>query len=192
MVGDMADHYDIIIVGTGAGGAHWPTRWPRWASGSCCSSAGISCPGNWTTGIRNRCSWTGSTSPRTAGSTETASRSSRRSTTSSAGPPSCTARPCTACARRTSTRSNTPAGSLQPGRCPTTTSSRGTPRPNSCTRCTATAARTRPRATRASRIHGLRFHTSPGSSRYTMTWPRAAITRSTCRAGSCWTRRGAR
>ena len=42
------------------------------ASGSCCWNAATSCPARWTTGIRSRCSWTGSTSPRTPGSTATA------------------------------------------------------------------------------------------------------------------------
>ena len=108
---------------------------------------------------------TGSTSPRTPGSTGTASRSSRRSTTSSAGRPSCTAPPCTGCGPRTSARSSTSTGSPRPGRCPTTTSSRGTRRPSGCTRCTATAARTRPRATAAGLPLARRSPTSPGSSR---------------------------
>ena len=53
--------------------------------------------------------------------------------------------------------SGTSTGSLRPGRCPTTTSSRGTPGPSACTRCTATAARTRPRA-RSEPYPWPRFH----------------------------------
>ena len=62
--------------------------------------------------------------------------------------------PVPAAARRTSARSSTSTGSPRPGRCPMTTSSRGTPGPSSCIRCTATAARTRPRATGRSRTRG--------------------------------------
>ena len=47
----MTEHYDVIIVGTGAGGGTLATRWPRRASGSCCWSGATSCPGRWTTGI---------------------------------------------------------------------------------------------------------------------------------------------
>ena len=57
--------------------------------------------------------------------------------------------------------------------------------PSSCTRCTATPGRTPPRAPTASPTPGPPSPTSPGSSRSPTTWPRAATTRSTRRAGSC-------
>ena len=99
----MAEHYDVIIIGTGAGRRHARAhaRAVR-ASRSCCSSAATSCRARWRTGTRSRSSSTAATSRRTRGTTPTASRSSRRCTTSSAARPSCTAPRCTACARRTS------------------------------------------------------------------------------------------
>ena len=115
--GVMAEHYDVIIIGTGQAEERSHTRSPVRVSASCCWSAGTSCPVRWTTGIRGRCSSTGSTSPRTPGSAATANRSSPRSTTSWAGRPRCTARPCTGCGRRTSASSSTSTGSPRPGRC---------------------------------------------------------------------------
>ena len=59
----MAEHYDVIIIGTGAGGgtlAH--TLAAVRASGSCCSSAATSCPARWRTGSPSRCSSTAGTS----------------------------------------------------------------------------------------------------------------------------------
>ena len=76
----------------------------------------------------------------------------------------------------------------RPGRCPMTTSSPGTAGPSSCTRCTATVVRTPPRATAASPTPGPPSPTSPGSPRSPRAWRRAATTRSTRRAGSCWMR----
>ena len=37
----MTEHYDVVIVGSGAAVARWPLRWPRPASGSCCSNGGF-------------------------------------------------------------------------------------------------------------------------------------------------------
>lgn len=51
--------------------------------------------------------WTGGTPPRTPGTTAIAGRSSRRCTTSSAAPPSCTARRCTGFGQKTSGRFST-------------------------------------------------------------------------------------
>ena len=183
--GTVTEHYDVIIIGSGAGGGTLAHTLAGSGKRFCCWSGGTSWPGRWTTGIRARCSSTGSTSPPTPGTTGTASRSSRRCTTSWAGRPRCTARRCTGCARRTSGRSSTSTGSPRPGRWTTATSSRGTRRPSTCTRCTATAVRIRPRATAASPTRGPRSPTSHGSSRSPMGWKRAATTRSTPRAGSC-------
>ena len=107
---------------------------------------------NWDPG---RSSWTGAISRPTPGTAPTASRSSRRCTTSSAVPPSSTVRRCTGCAPGTSGNCGTWTGSRRPGRSPTTTSSRGTPGPSGSTRCTATTARTRPRATASKHTRGL-------------------------------------
>ena len=112
----MSENYDVIIIGTGAGGGTLAHALAPSGKRSCCWSAAISCPGRWTTGTLTRCSSTGSTSPPTPGTTATAGRSSLRSTISSAGPPSCTGPPCTGCAPRTSGRSNMSTGSPRPGR----------------------------------------------------------------------------
>ena len=59
----MTEHYDVIIIGTGAGGgtlAH--TLAPIRASGSCSSSAATSCRARWRTGTPSRCSSTAGTS----------------------------------------------------------------------------------------------------------------------------------
>ena len=62
------------------------------------------------------------------------------------------------------------------------------PGPNGCTRCTAITARTRPRARSPSSIRGRPCRTSRGSSSSPTTSPRPDTTRSTRRAGSCSTR----
>src|SRR4051794_10830178 len=80
------------------------------------------------------------------------------------GTPSSTARPCSGSARRTSASSRTTAGSPRPGRSPTTTWSRTTRRRSTCTWCTATTARTPPRGTRARRTPFRRCRTNRGSS----------------------------
>ena len=46
------DHYDVVIIGSGAGGGRSRGAWPRRASGSCSSSGATTCPGrrdNWDT-----------------------------------------------------------------------------------------------------------------------------------------------
>ena len=110
---------------------------------------------------------------------EAARRSSRRSTTSSAARRSCTAPRSTGCASRTSGSSATTTASRRRGRSPTTSSSRTTRSPSTCTRCTARAARTRPSRRLARRTHSRRSPTSRGSSSCTTTSPRPATTRST-------------
>ena len=78
------------------------------------------------------------------------------------------------------------------GRSRTTSSSRTTRSPSRCTRCTARAARTRPSRPRARRTRSLRSRTSRASSSSPTTSPPPATTRSTRRAGSCSTRRTCR
>ena len=136
------DAYDVIIVGTGAGGGtlarhlapsgkrilllergDWLPREP----------AELARPGR----VRRQ-------PLRLAGHVvrrEAASRSSRRSTTSSAARRSSTAPRSTGCARRTSASCSTTTASRPRGRSPTTSSSRTTRWPSSSTRCTARAAR---------------------------------------------------
>ena len=91
----MTEHYDVIVIGTGRVGERSPTPWRPPASGFCCSSAATSSRGRWRTGSPSRCSSTAATSRPTPGTTPTAPRSSRRSTTSSGARPSCTAPRCT-------------------------------------------------------------------------------------------------
>ena len=75
------------------------------------------------------------------------------------------------------------------GRSATTIWSRTTPRPSSCTTSTAPRRGSRPSRPPAPRIHSPPFDTSRGSSSCPTIWPRPAITRSMRRAGSCLTSR---
>jgi thioredoxin reductase len=83
----MADgqHYDVVIIGTGAGGGTLGHRLAT--NGAKCSgwSEGRSCHGSATTGRPRRCSYAGSTSRKSSGMTGTATSSSLRSTTTSGG-----------------------------------------------------------------------------------------------------------
>ena len=174
------NHYDVIVIGSGAGGGtlvhrlapsgkqvlllergDWLPREPQQLVGA------------------PTCSSTTATSRPTPGTTRTTSRSSRRSTTSSAAPPSSTAPRSTGCARRTSASSRTTTASRPPGRSATTSSSPTTRRPSSSTRCTARAARTRPSRTRARPTRTRRSATSRGSSSSPTTSRRPGCTRST-------------
>ena len=89
----MADRYDFIIIGTGAGGGTLAHTVAASGKRILLLERGISCRGKWTTGTRGRCSSRESTYPPTPGSTPMASRSNHRSTTSSVAPPSSMARP---------------------------------------------------------------------------------------------------
>jgi len=96
------DAYDVVIVGTGAGGGTLARHLAPSGKRILLLERGDWLPRepqNWSTAdvfIDNRY-----ISP-TPGTTPRASRSSRRSTTSSAAPPSCTGRRCTDCAAKTS------------------------------------------------------------------------------------------
>ena len=150
----MTEHYDVIVIGTGAGGERWPTPWPPRASGSCCSSGVTSSRGRWRTGSPSRCSSTAATSRTTPGTTPTAQPFQPQVHYFVGGRRSCTAPRCTGCGPRTSARSSTSTASRRPGRSATTTSSPGTRRPSGSTRCTATTVRTRPRVTGRSSTRG--------------------------------------
>ena len=104
----------------------------------------------------------------------TASRSSRRSTTSSVAPRSSTAQRSIACAPRTSASCGTTTASRRPGRSATTSWSPTTRRRSSSTRCMARAARTRPSLRPARRTRSPRSRTSRGSSSSRTTSPRPA------------------
>ena len=113
----MSDHYDVIIIGTGAGRRErWRTSWRRRVSASSCWSAAAGCPVRSKTGRRPTSSCTTGTSRPTPGTTRLEKPSSRRSTTSSAARPSSTARLSTGSARRTSGRFATTTASRPPGR----------------------------------------------------------------------------
>ena len=100
------EHYDVIIIGSGAGGGTLAHALAGSGKSILLLERGGFLPREMgQLEYRGRCSWTGSTSPKTPGSTGTASRSSRRCIISWAGRPRCTARRCTGCARPTSARS---------------------------------------------------------------------------------------
>ena len=144
------DHYDVIIIGTGAGGGTLAHRLAPAGKRVLLLERGDYLPrerDNWdsTRGLRRGAS----TARRSSGTTGTATSSRPRSTTTSAATPSSTARRCSGCGPRTSASSATTAGSRRPGRSTTPTSSRTTPRPSTSTGSTAGTARTRPRARRA-------------------------------------------
>ena len=108
----MVDHYDVIVVGSGAGGGTFAHRLAPTGKRVLLLERGDYLP-------RERDNWDSDRGlregqvPRAAssGSTATATSSRPRSTTTSAGTPSSTARRCSGCARRTSGRSATTAGS---------------------------------------------------------------------------------
>ena len=156
--------YDVIIIGSGAGGGTLARHLAPSGKRILLLERGDWLPREIENWDPSGSSSTTATSPRTPGTTPTASRSSRRSTTTSAAPPSSTAPPSTGCARRTSASSATTTASPRRGRSPTTTSSRTTRRPSGSTRCTATPARTRPRAAAASRTRARPCPTSRASS----------------------------
>jgi hypothetical protein len=96
-------HYDVIIIGSGAGGGTLARQLAPSGKRILILERGGYLPRekqNWDThgGVRR----TIATYPRTSGTTRTGSRSSQASTTSSAVRPRCTAQPSSACASRTS------------------------------------------------------------------------------------------
>ncbi len=138
-------HYDVIIIGTGAGGGTLAHRLAPTGKRVLLLERGDYLP-------RERDNWD-STAVFVQGkyrapefwSTSTATSSRPRSTTTSAATPSSTAPRCSGCAPRTSARSATTTASRRPGRSATRTWSRTTPRPSTSTWCTASTARTPPR-----------------------------------------------
>ena len=135
------DSYDVIIIGTGAGGGTLARHLAPSGKKILMLERGDWLPReleNWVTEdvfVDNRY-----VSPETLVRRRQADPSSRGSTTSSEVRRSSTAPRSTASARRTSGSSATTMASHRPGRSPTTKWSRTTRSPSSCTRCTAPAA----------------------------------------------------
>ena len=172
--GRLMEHYDVIIIGTGAGGGTLAHRLAPSGKRILLLERGGYLPRepeNWDSeevfgqrALRHH---------RALVSTSTASRSARTPSTSSAATPRSTAASCSACASATSTRSATTAASPPPGRSPTPISSRTTPRPSGSTSCTARPARTRPSRRARARSPTPPSRTSRGSSSCTTTSSRA-------------------
>ena len=100
------DSYDVIIIGTGAGGGTLARHLAPSGKRILLLERGDWLPASRRTGRHTTSSSTTATSPRTPGTTRRTRRSSRRSTTSSAERPSSTAPRSTASARRTSASSS--------------------------------------------------------------------------------------
>ena len=163
-VNDGTEHYDVIIIGTGAGGGTLAHQLAPSGKRILILERGDWLPRemqNWDATavfVKNRY-----VSPDTWYD-KNGKPSSRRSTTASAAPPSCTARRCTACASRISGSCGTPTAFRRPGRSATMSWSPTTPRPRSCTRCTAAAARTRRSRPAARPTRSRRSRTNRASS----------------------------
>ena len=178
-VAAMAERYDVIIIGSGAGGgtlAHrlapsgkkililergdWLPREARnWNVDDVFRRQPLRLPGD-------------------VAVCRTASRSSRRFTISSAARPRCSARRSIACARRISARCGITTAFRPPGRSPTTNSSPTTPRPSSSIRCTANTASIPPNRRRARPIRRRRSRTNRASRNCPTISPPPATTRS--------------
>jgi choline dehydrogenase-like flavoprotein len=178
----MGENYDVIIIGSGAGGGTLAHALAGSGKRILLLERGDFLPRERTTGTRNQYTWTGSTSPRTPVRPRRQAVPAPGSLLRRRGDQAVQCRLVPAAPPGTGEikrQRDLPGLAVR-----MTTSSRGTSRPSSCTRCTATAGRTRPKATGASRPQPPVSHEA-GSSRSSMTWPRAATTRSTRRAGSC-------
>ena len=184
--GDVVmDSYDVIIIGTGAGGGTLARHLAPSGKRILLLERGDWLPReleNWSDQSRVR------RQPlRLAGHVvrrRAASRFSPGSTTSSEARRSSTARRCTGFARRTSASCGITTASRPPGRSRTTSSSPTTRSPSSTTRCTARAARIRPSRRRARRTRIRRSRTSRASSSSRTISPLPATGRSTRRAAS--------
>ena len=161
-------HYDLIVIGSGPGGASLAQRLAPTGKRILMLERGGYLP-------RSRANWDSKTvfvdaayQAKETWYGATARSSIRACTTSSAATPRCTARRCCACASRTSAKFGTRTASPPPGRSATTCSSRTTARRRSCTTSTASAGRTR-----TSRGPALPTPTRPSStSRASSNWRR--------------------
>ena len=110
------EHYDVIIIGTGAGGGTLAHRLAPSGKRILLLERGDYLPREQENWDPRRYSAKSATSPARSGTTRTATPSSRTSTTSSAATPSSTGRSSSVCASATSTRSSTTAASRRRGR----------------------------------------------------------------------------
>ena len=156
----MSTKYDVIIIGSGAGGGTLARHLAP--SGK---SILILERGDWLK--REQQNWDveevfikNRYVPKETWYDKTGSPSSPVSITSSAAPPRCMARRSTACARKTSASSSTTMAFRRPGPSATKTWSPTTPRPSRCTKCTARAAKTPPSRRPARLILSRRCPTS--------------------------------
>ena len=142
----MTDHYDVIVIGSGAGGGTLAHALAPTGKRVLLLERGDFMPRemeNWD----SKAVWLRQALPQRRAVDRRGDRqdsSPRSSTTTSAATPRSTAPSCSGSASRTSARSSTSTASRRPGRSATPTWSPGTPGPSSSTRCTASAAPTRP------------------------------------------------
>ena len=184
----MSD-YDVIVIGSGAGGGTLAHRLaPSGQAHPAARARRLAAARARELVARAPSSSTTATCRRTRGTTATASRSSRRCTTSSAARRSSTAPRSTASARRTSASWHTTTASRPRGRSATTRWSRTTPQAEQMLPRARRARRGPDRAAgeRAVSVPGAR-RTSHGSSSSRTTSRRPASSPSTRRAASCST-----
>ena len=141
----MTDHYDVIVIGSGAGGG---TADPRARAhrreGPAARTRRLAAPRGGE--LEPGCGLGRRPLPQLRQLDRPGRQGvhARSSTTTSAATPRSTARSCSGSASGTSARSSTSTASRRRGRSATPTSNPGTPGPSSSTRCTASAASTRP------------------------------------------------
>ena len=186
----MSNHYDVIIIGTGAGGGTLFHRLAPSGKRILLLERGDYVPretDNWSTravNVEGRYQTQGALARRATGK----DAPSRTRTTTWAATPSSTARRCSGSGARTSASSGTTAACRRPGRSATTSSSPTTPRPSTSTRCTASAARTRPSPPASAPYpHPAVSHEPRIQQLQRRPGPARAAGRSTCRSASCST-----
>ena len=141
----MAERYDVIIIGSGAGGGTLAHRLAPSGKKILVLERGDWLPReaqNWR--VEDVFGDNRYISPETWLTCRTASHSSRRCIISSAAPPRCSARRSIACARKISARCSTMTAFRPRGRSATKSWSPTTLRPNGSTRCMASVASIRP------------------------------------------------
>ena len=125
-------HYDVIVIGSGAGGGTLTHRLAPTGKRVLLLERGDYLPASGPIGTRPRYSSMASTALRNSGWTTMARSSHPRSTTTSAGTRNSTELPCSDSDRRTSAKSSISVASLRPGPSTTRTSSRTTPKLSTC------------------------------------------------------------